>query len=275
MPKEQRISIEDLWKYNQENNEEENASSSSFSVEDNENSQENFIDDIFSQPSQKTHSNKPSSITAKEEPRPAEPEIKAEHSFQNHQPQNVTELNFSDFLAAKSKIQKNSSASEALEKLTAAGTPKAKEEIKNTTTSIYGTEPSGNTARPQTKASADRNFNSAKKKQKEIVSAQLDSYSSPMTSEYKAPRGATEVHTEKKDYYILEHSSKYVDKDDTDYDLYYEDILPIDIKQVEKETRSKGNIRTVIIWLLVVILIIVIIVILGGSYLSFVFGGEY
>lgn len=74
----------------------------------------------------------------------------------------------------------------------------------------------------------------------------------------KSPtKRAQSVVKKKSDYYVLEHDTTYVTDEDENYDLFYEDVLPIDYEEVMANNQNKGTMKKLIILLGFVVLIFI------------------
>ena len=77
-------------------------------------------------------------------------------------------------------------------------------------------------------------------------------------------------HKEKKvvDYYILEHDDTYITDEDAGYDLFYEDILPIDYEEIRAQNQNKGLFKKLLIAFVVFAIFVFIIFIIAKRYFT-------
>ena len=77
-------------------------------------------------------------------------------------------------------------------------------------------------------------------------------------------------HKEKKvvDYYILEHDDTYITDEDAGYDLFYEDILPIDYEEIRAQNQNKGLFKKLLIAFVVFAIFVFIIFIIAKKYFT-------
>ena len=69
----------------------------------------------------------------------------------------------------------------------------------------------------------------------------------------------------KNSYFILEHDPTYASDEDSDYDLYYEDVLPIDHNEIKNQSTNKNTLKKILIASAIIILIIILIISISNS----------
>ena len=70
---------------------------------------------------------------------------------------------------------------------------------------------------------------------------------------------------QKNSYFILEHDPTYASDEDSDYDLYYEDVLPIDHNEIKNQSTNKNTLKKILIASAIIILIIILIISISNS----------
>lgn len=99
-----------------------------------------------------------------------------------------------------------------------------------------------------------------KKQERDNIAQQANDMMNAGRKSAQSSTKRKKVVEQKNSYFILEHDPTYVADEDSDYDLYYEDVLPIDYKEVENQSTNKGTFKKVLIALAIISVLIFVII---------------
>jgi len=99
-----------------------------------------------------------------------------------------------------------------------------------------------------------------KKQERDNIAQQANDMMNAGRKSAQSSTKRKKVVEQKNSYFILEHDPTYVADEDSDYDLYYEDVLPIDYKELQNQSTNKGTFKKVLIALAIISVLIFVII---------------
>ena len=99
-----------------------------------------------------------------------------------------------------------------------------------------------------------------KKQERDNIAQQANDMMNAGRKSAQSSTKRKKVVEQKNSYFILEHDPTYVADEDSDYDLYYEDVLPIDYKEVQNQSTNKGTFKKALIALAIISVLIFVII---------------
>ena len=99
-----------------------------------------------------------------------------------------------------------------------------------------------------------------KKQERDNIAQQANDMMNAGRKSAQSSTKRKKVVEQKNSYFILEHDPTYVADEDSDYDLYYEDVLPIDYKELQNQSTNKGTFKKILIALAIISVLIFVII---------------